>query len=82
MITMNNNSAVVDYKIESKSAQLVSDDTQNTDFTQIACCAFGDQSEETSKRQDRSDRILESTTLEHEPSGSVKHFFARVFGIK
>lgn len=79
---MNNNSAVVDYQTESESAQLVTDDTQNTDFTQIACCAFGDKSVETGKRQDRSDRILESTPTEQAPSGSVKHFFARVFGFK
>ncbi len=82
MITMNNNSAVVDYDNESESAQSVSDDTQNTDFTQVASCAFGGEPVEPGNRQARSDLILGSIAIEEEGSGSLKLFFERVFGIK
>ncbi len=79
---MNDNSALADYEAESKSAKSVPDDTQNTDFTRVACCAFTDEPEKPGNRQARADLINESMTVEEDRSFSLGHFFSRLFGLK
>jgi hypothetical protein len=79
---MNDDSALADYKAESESAQLVNDDTQNTDFTQVACCAFTDEPENPSNRQARANLINDSIATEEEQPFSLKHFFSRLLGLK
>ena len=78
---MSNDSALIDYETESESAQLLTDDTQNTDFTQVACCAFGEQPEKQGSRQARAELINESIEMEAKQSFSIKHFFSRLFGL-
>lgn len=78
---MSNDSALIDYETESESAQLLTDDTQNTDFTQVACCAFGEQPEEPGSRQAGAEQITESIEIEAKQSFSIKHFFSRLFGL-
>ena len=79
---MRNDSALIDYETEGESAQLLPDDTQNTDFTQVACCALGEeQPEEQGSRQARAELINESIELEAKQSFSIKHFFSRLFGL-
>ncbi len=78
---MSNDSALVDYETESESAQLLTDDTQNTDFTQVTCCAVGEQPEEQGSRQARAEPINESIEMEAKQSFSIKHFFSRLFGL-
>jgi len=82
MITMNDNRALAEFETESESAQLVPDDTQNTDFTQVACCAFSDEPEKPASRQARADLINDSIATEEERPFSLKHFFSRMFGLK
>jgi hypothetical protein len=82
MITMNDDSALAEYEAESESAQSVPDDTQNTDFTQVACCAFTDEPEKPGSRQARADLINDSTAAEEEQPFSLKHFFSRLLGLK
>ena len=82
MITMNDNSALAEYETESESAQLVPDDTQNTDFTQVACCAFTDEPEKPGNRQARADLINDSVATDEERPFSLKHFFSRLLGLK
>jgi hypothetical protein len=79
---MNDDSALADYEAESKSAQSVPDDTQNTDFTQVACCAFTDEPEKPGNRQARADLINDSIAAEEEQSFSLKLFFSRLLGLK
>ncbi len=79
---MRNDSALIDYETESDSAQLLPDDTQNTDFTQVACCAFGEAPEEQGSRQARTELINESIEPEAKQSFSIKHFFSRLFGLR
>ena len=79
---MNNDSALIDYETESESAQLLPDDTQNTDFTQVACCVFGEQPEESDSRQARAELINESIEKEAKQPFSIKHFFSRLLGLK
>ena len=78
---MSNDSALIDYETESESAQLLTDDTQNTDFTQVACCALGEQPEEPGSRQAGAEQINESIEIEAKQSFSIKHFFSRLFGL-
>lgn len=78
---MSNDSALIDYETESESAQLLTDDTQNTDFTQVACCALGEQPEKQDSRQARAELINESIEMEAKQSFSIKHFFSRLFGL-
>jgi len=82
MITMNDNRALAEFETESESAQLVSDDTQNTDFTQVASCAFTDESEKPDDRQARADLINESMAANEDRSFSLGHFFSRLLGLK
>ena len=82
MITMNDNSALAEYETESESAQLVPDDTQNTDFTQVACCAFTDEPENPASRQARADLINDSIATEEKQPFSLKLFFSRLLGLK
>jgi hypothetical protein len=78
---MSNDSALIDYETESKSAQSLSDDTQNTDFTQVVCCAFGDQPAEQDDRQAKAELINESIEMETKQPFSIKHFFSRLLGL-
>ena len=82
MITMNDNGALAEYEAESESAQSVPDDTQNTDFTQVACCAFTDEPEKPASRQARADLINDSIDTEEKQPFSLKHFFSRLLGLK
>ena len=82
MITMNDNSALAEYKAEGESAQSVNDDTQNTDFTQVACCAFNDEPEKPGSRQARADLINDSIATQEKQPFSLKHFFSRLLGLK
>lgn len=82
MITMNDNSALVEYESESESAKSVSDDTQNTDFTQVACCAFAKKPEKPGSRQARAELINENSAMEEDRSFSLGHFFSRLLGLK
>jgi hypothetical protein len=79
---MNDNSALTEYESESESAQSVNDDTQNTDFTQVACCAFTDEPEKPGSRQARTDLINDSIATEEDQPFSLKHFFSRLLGLK
>ena len=77
---MNDNSAAANYESESKSAQLASDDTQNTDFTQIACSAFKEESTDQGSRETRA--ALISDSIEEEQPVTVKLFISRMLGLK
>jgi len=79
---MNDNSALAEYEAESKSAESVNDDTQNTDFTQVACCAFTEEPEKPGSRQARADLINENMATEEVRSFSLGHFFSRMLGLK
>ena len=79
---MKDNGALAEYETESESAKLVNDDTQNTDFTQVACCAFTDEPEKPGSRQTRADLINDSIATEEEQPFSLKHFFSRLLGLK
>lgn len=79
---MNDNSAIAEFEAESKSAELVPDDTQNTDFTQVACCAFPDEPEKPNSPQARADLINENLTSKEERSSSLGLIFNRMFGLK
>ena len=80
MIKTDNNSAAANYESESESAQLVSDDTQNTDFTQIACSVFKEEPEDQGSREARA--ALISDSIEEEQPVTVKLFISRMFGLK
>ena len=77
---MDNNSAAANYESESESAQLVSDDTQNTDFTRITCSAFKEESVEEGGRKARA--ALISDSIEEEQPVTVKLFISRMLGLK
>lgn len=77
---MNDNSATVDNESESESADLVSDDTQNTDFTQVACSVFKEESVDQGSRKARTALINENT--EEEEPATLKHFVSRMLGLK
>jgi len=77
---MNDNSAAAKYESESESAQLVPDDTQNTDFTQIACSVFKEESVDQSSRNARA--ALISDSIEEEQPVTMKLFFSRLLGLK
>jgi len=79
---MNDDGALAEYEAESESARSVPDDTQNTDFTQVACCAFTDESEKPGSRQARADLINDSIAAEEKQPFSLKHFFSRLLGLK
>lgn len=79
---MNNDSAIIDYEAESKSAQLLTDDTQNTDFTQVACCAFGKKPEDPGNREVRAALIQENIEMEEDRPFSLKHTISRMLGLK
>jgi len=79
---MNNDSALIDYETESESAQSLPDDTQNTDFTQVACCIFGEQPEEQGNHKAGAELINESIEKEAKQPFSIKHFFSRLLGLK
>ena len=77
---MNDNSTAANYKSESESAQLVSDDTQNTDFTQIACSVF---KEEPVDQNSRDARVaLINDCIEEEQPVTIKLFISRLLGLK
>ena len=86
MIIMNNDRAAANYKSESESAQLVPDDTQNTDFTRITCSAFKEESVEEGGRKARaaliSDSIEESDSNEEGQPFTIKLFISRLLGLK
>ncbi len=79
---MNDNGALAEYEAESESARAVPDDTQNTDFTQVASCAFTDEPEKPGSRQARADLINDSIAAEEEQPFSLKHFFSRLLGLR
>jgi hypothetical protein len=80
MIIMNDNSATADYKAESEPANLVPDDTQNTDFTQVACSVFKEEDVDQGSRKARSALINEN--IEEEQPATLRHFFSRLLGLK
>jgi hypothetical protein len=77
---MNDNNAAASYESESESAQLVSDDTQNTDFTQVACSAFKEEPVEQGSRDARA--ALISDSIEEEQPVTIKLFISRLLGLK
>jgi hypothetical protein len=82
MITMNDNSAQDDYESETESAKFVSDDSQITDFTQIACCAFTGEPTVEDDRQSRAALISENIAMEDDDKFSLKLYLSRMFGLK
>jgi hypothetical protein len=82
MITMNDNSAQVDYESETESAKLVTDDSQITDFTQVACCAFTGEPEVEGDRQSRVALISDNLAMEDDDKFSLKLYLSRMLGLK
>ena len=77
---MNENNAAASFESESQSAQLVSDDTQNTDFTQIACSVFKEESVDQGSRDARA--ALINASIEEEQPVTIKLFISRLLGLK
>jgi hypothetical protein len=80
MIIMNNNSTAGNYKSESEAAQLVPDDTQNTDFTQIACSVFKEEPADQGSREARA--ALISDSIEEDQPVTIRLFISRLLGLK
>jgi hypothetical protein len=80
MIIMNNDRAAANYESESESAQLVPDDTQNTDFTQVACSVFKEEPADQGSREARAALIKDS--IEEDQPVTIKLFISRLLGLK
>ena len=82
MITMNDNSAQFDYESETESVKFVSDDSQITDFTQVASCAFTGEPAVEGDRQSRAALISDNLAMEDDDKFSLKLYLSRMLGLK